>query len=191
MLASGQISHTQPACIEGQNEWIPLWQVPGLQRITSYSNPDYEPERRVGFLLGLGIFLMPYIFSWFTLRKGHTTTAKVLSFVWLGVVLLTVAIKPQQNVSDSSRAFVPDTRQTQMKDSSSGKITMSKFNQLQMGMSYSQATSILGKSGTKVSENKFGDVRTELYQWECGFMCMVHLYFSNGELTQKVQTGLD
>ncbi|HEX8266954.1 MAG TPA: DUF3862 domain-containing protein [Pyrinomonadaceae bacterium] len=150
---------------------------------------NQEPERKVSFLLGLGIFLMPYIFSWFTLRKGHTTTAKIISFVWLGVIVLMVAIKPNQDISDSSRAFVSDTRQT--KDSSSGKITMSKFDRLEIGMSYSQASSILGKSGTKMSENKFGNVRTEMYQWECGFMCLVHLYFSNGELTQKVQTGLE
>jgi hypothetical protein len=40
-------------------------------------------ERSVSFILGLGILLIPVIFSWFTLRKGHTTKAKVISFAWL------------------------------------------------------------------------------------------------------------
>jgi len=41
----------------------------------------------VSLLLGIGIFLMPGIFSWFTLRKGHTIKAKVISFLWLVVCL--------------------------------------------------------------------------------------------------------
>ncbi|MCB0377856.1 MAG: hypothetical protein KDD33_05125 [Bdellovibrionales bacterium] len=43
--------------------------------------------RSVGLLLGIGIFFLPYLFSWFTLRKGHTTKAKVLSFGWLALLL--------------------------------------------------------------------------------------------------------
>lgn len=42
-----------------------------------------ERERSVGFLLGVGIFFLPFIFAWFTLRKGHTTEAKVISFIWM------------------------------------------------------------------------------------------------------------
>lgn len=41
----------------------------------------------VSLLLGIGIFLIPGIFSWFTLRKGHTIKAKVISFLWLTVCL--------------------------------------------------------------------------------------------------------
>lgn len=49
-----------------------------------------DEHRKVGILLGLGIFFIPFIFSWFTLRKGHSTLSKVLAFVWLGVVFLSV-----------------------------------------------------------------------------------------------------
>lgn len=52
-----------------------------------YDDDEYEYERSVGFLLGLGIFLLPLIFAWFTLRQGHTTRARVISFVWLILVL--------------------------------------------------------------------------------------------------------
>lgn len=39
--------------------------------------------RKVSFLLGLGIFLLPYIFAWYTLRKGHSMISRVISFAWL------------------------------------------------------------------------------------------------------------
>lgn len=51
-------------------------------------NAKAQPKRSVGFLLGLGIFFVPLIFAWFTLRKGHSVTAKIVSFVWLAVTLL-------------------------------------------------------------------------------------------------------
>ena len=45
-------------------------------------------ERHVDFWLGLGIMFMPYVFAWFTLREGHTKKARVISFVWLGFIVL-------------------------------------------------------------------------------------------------------
>jgi hypothetical protein len=41
------------------------------------------PDRKVAIPLGIGIFLMPYIFSWFTLRKGYSKTARAVSLAWL------------------------------------------------------------------------------------------------------------
>lgn len=65
------------------------------QRVMSNHSDDYEEyddeyeyERPVGFLLGFGIFLLPLIFAWFTLRQGHTTRARVISFLWLVLSLL-------------------------------------------------------------------------------------------------------
>ena len=46
------------------------------------------PTRKVGILLGIGIFLLPVIFAWFTLRKGHSTLSRVLSFIWLVITLI-------------------------------------------------------------------------------------------------------
>lgn len=40
-------------------------------------------ERKVSILLGIGIFLMPYIFAWFTLRDGYSKLARFISFGWL------------------------------------------------------------------------------------------------------------
>lgn len=48
----------------------------------------HDEKQKVGFLLGVGIFIMPYIFSWVTLKKGYSNTAKVVSFVWMGILLI-------------------------------------------------------------------------------------------------------
>jgi hypothetical protein len=66
------------------------------------------PVRPVGILLGIGIFLIPLIFSWLTLRKGHTTKAKVISFAWLIFSLAIIGAQDGTNNSgSSSRSALP------------------------------------------------------------------------------------
>lgn len=50
-------------------------------------------ERSVSIPLGIGIFLLPLIFAWFTLRKGYSTKAKAISFTWLAVSLAFFALQ--------------------------------------------------------------------------------------------------
>lgn len=45
-------------------------------------------QRPVGMPLAIGIFFLPIVFSWLTLRKGYSATAKLISFAWLAVWLL-------------------------------------------------------------------------------------------------------
>ena len=48
------------------------------------SAPSVAPAKRpVGILLGIGIIFIPYIFSWFTLRNGHSVLSRIVSFSWL------------------------------------------------------------------------------------------------------------
>lgn len=56
-------------------------------------NKNAENKRSVGILLGIGIVFMPLIFAWFTLRKGHSTKAKVASFIWMAMMIISVAQK--------------------------------------------------------------------------------------------------
>ena len=48
------------------------------------------PPRKVGFLLALGIFFVPIVFSWFTMRKGHSSLSRVLALGWAGLLFLVV-----------------------------------------------------------------------------------------------------
>lgn len=66
-------------------------------------SPGTEPaKRKVGFLLGLGIFFLPIVFAWFLLRDGHTKRARIIGFVWLALACL-VAINKSNEAPVSSR----------------------------------------------------------------------------------------
>lgn len=46
------------------------------------------PVRQVGLLLGLGIFILPFIFAWLTLRQGYSTPARVISMIWMVFIII-------------------------------------------------------------------------------------------------------
>lgn len=108
-LSVGEVTLTNQAFIDGQTSWIPLSQVPELQNTYS-SQPNQTSQRKVGFLLGLGIFFLPFIFSWFTLRRGYSTLAKIIAFCWLGAMIVSIAVQPPQSKQVSSTS--PDTKKS-------------------------------------------------------------------------------
>jgi len=82
---------------------------------TNNVNPQFRggPQgstRSVGFLLGVGILFMPYIFSWFTLRKGYSNLVRVVSLGWLGVVVAVLIASPpsspNNNISNGKQGAV-------------------------------------------------------------------------------------
>lgn len=67
-------------------------------------NANAESPRSVGLLLGAGILFLPLIFSWFTLRRGYTTTTKAVAFVWLAFCLLIVGTHDTKNAGSLADA---------------------------------------------------------------------------------------
>lgn len=55
-------------------------------------------KRSVDLLLGLGILIIPSLFSWFTLRNGYSRLAKIVAFSWLLVMLLFIKMQVDKNV---------------------------------------------------------------------------------------------
>lgn len=49
-----------------------------------------EEQRKVSAALAIGILLLPIIFSWVTLKKGYSTIARVLSFLWLIIIVMVI-----------------------------------------------------------------------------------------------------
>ena len=69
-------------------------------------------HRKVGFLLGVGIFLIPIFFAWLLLRKDHSTFTRVVGLGWLAPFLFTISgldhtsktpIAPMQVASSSAQ----------------------------------------------------------------------------------------
>lgn len=52
------------------------------------SEQNASHHRAVSLALALGIFLLPIIFAWFTLRQDHSTLSRVVSFIWLILFVL-------------------------------------------------------------------------------------------------------
>lgn len=68
----------------------------GLQRnhnhpLSKSELPDYpvvnNSRKTVGLGLGIGILIAPFLFSWFTLRKGYSWLARGLSVCWMIIVI--------------------------------------------------------------------------------------------------------
>ena len=81
---------------------VPISQGLKAQAAMTYSAPKTE-ERKVGILLGLGIFIVPFIFVWFLLRNGHTSLARILGFGWFGLAVL-VSMGGDQDRTQSTSA---------------------------------------------------------------------------------------
>lgn len=61
-------------------------------------------NKKVSIPLAIGIFLIPLIFAWFTLGKGYSKTARMISFGWLilGFVAFSlIALPPKPGADDT------------------------------------------------------------------------------------------
>lgn len=77
---------------------------------TSYTSHGIEPAvRKVSAPLTIGILILPWIFAWFTLRKGHTTLARVVAMVWMTLTFLWVMSAGQTKPTDHTAATPANT----------------------------------------------------------------------------------
>jgi hypothetical protein len=47
-------------------------------------------KRQVSFKLGAGIFFLPIVFAWWTLRDGYSKTTRIISFVWMAITIIAI-----------------------------------------------------------------------------------------------------
>ena len=78
-------------------------------------------KRRLSSLLGIGIFMFPYVFAWFTLRKGYSKNLRIISFGW--ILLLSVFVsytnysdKKQQEIAIQQAVKQQEERETQIRE---------------------------------------------------------------------------
>lgn len=83
---------------------------------------ETEPpaSRRVSIGLVIGIVLAPFIFVWFLLREGYSTTARVAAFGWMGFLLL-LQVAVQMN-PETQAAAANETAQAEMLPSATASI---------------------------------------------------------------------
>jgi hypothetical protein len=52
-----------------------------------FDNHVANKDREMGILLSLGILILPHVFTWFTLREGHSKVSRVTAFSWLAIII--------------------------------------------------------------------------------------------------------
>ena len=62
------------------------------------------PARKLGIGLIVGIVLFPYVFAWFTLRKGHSANQRFLALGWMVVMFVAVRAGNMDKVGNVDRA---------------------------------------------------------------------------------------
>ena len=88
-----------------------------VKNVTYATHEEAQVERsrkKVGILLGIGILLMPYVFSWFTLRKGYSALARALALGYMTLILyavledrITGKYSPDTPVAEASAPAIP------------------------------------------------------------------------------------
>ena len=75
-------------------------------------------EQGLSTKLKVGIFLIPFVFAWFTLKNGVSTQARVISFVWMFIVLGSAGNSQSENPA----------RQSASNSSASAKVEIMQVN---------------------------------------------------------------
>lgn len=70
-----------------------------------------EVSRKVGLLLGVGIALLPGLFVWLLLRKGHTTRARAIGFGWAAFALIASMTLPKVDPAPASQSAASSSPQ--------------------------------------------------------------------------------
>jgi hypothetical protein len=71
-------------------------------------------------------------------------------------------------------------------------LTIDKFNQISMGMTYEEVYGVIGVHGAEQSRSQFGEMTTVMIQWQNPGMMAgnMNVIFQNGKASSKAQFGL-
>lgn len=172
----------------------------------TYAGPPVAPPDSALTLIGYGLIsaLIPcigVIIALVQFGQGKSTRGVAcLSGAALGIVLgvLIMGSTPSRSSSYSSSDSGFSSGSSTSSLSSAPTISLSQYNQIQPGMSYSQVVAIIGTSGTEMSSNRIEGVpgvmesiETVMYSWQNEDGSNMNAMFQNGSLISKAQFGLN
>jgi len=100
-----------------------------------------------------GIFIFPYVFVWFLLRKGHSNTARAIGFSWLAFLIFYPAF---MGAEDSAKTATPSV-------SSSAPTVQRKPSPVLNYSSYKEVDDAVG-CNSKFSDEKKKDIFNSRYK---------------------------
>lgn len=69
-------------------------------------------------------------------------------------------------------------------------VSLDKFNDIDLGMSYDEVKGIMGSEGNQTSMTKSGSYESVSYEWKGEKFARISVRFQNGELVYKFQSGI-
>lgn len=128
-------------------------------------------KRNVGFLLGLGILFIPFIFAWFLLRNGHTLLSRIIGFGWLILCVFFAVVSPPAAPGHSGSAVAPQAVVSSAAPASAPATAapaepLKAYTSAQVASSYDEntvAADILFKGKKVQVTGKITDINTDLF----------------------------
>lgn len=80
-----------------------------VDKTKQHTSPPISSPRKVSIPLIVGIIIIPFISSWFTLRKGYSTTARVISLGWM-VLAIVIGLSGDPDNKNSSATAEPPAK---------------------------------------------------------------------------------
>lgn len=171
----------------------------------SYVCPScgHEHTKPMSLILAVGIVFFPLIFSWFSLRKGYSKKAKIVSIGWLVISCLLVV---SGKLSGNTNVPAPDTKKSeQQQNNTPQKLEVAKnweytedFDKMRNTTSYwatctSHETKDFGFPYTEVKQqivlrkrpSDGFNIMIDLTkgQYSCGFEgCTINVKFDDGPI---------
>lgn len=126
---------------------------------------------------------------------GKTLGIGCLALLGLLIVLSAIGNSVKDRPATSTQSLGEESQSASAsseEEPTDAGVTMAGFEQLQTGMSYSEAVAILGGPGKEISRSDLGGTSTVMYQWEAGGFSVgnMNAMFQNGRLVSKAQFGL-
>lgn len=119
-------------------------------------------------------------------EKHKSKQIKILGNIFLiiavvcSIVVVTLLIIDDKNDLESTTSQVQNTT-----------ITLEKFEQIEMEMTYQEVVNIIGEEGTLSTESLYGGQSMEIYCWyDSTGVSNATISFMNGRVTGKSQIGL-
>jgi hypothetical protein len=71
------------------------------------------------------------------------------------------------------------------------QITLTKFDRINLGMTYKEVVAVMGLDGEKFSSRRYRWAFTETYRWNSPWGPSIQVVFEQGRVIEKMHVGLD
>lgn len=111
---------------------------------------------------------------------------------WWFWILIVIIISGIVSVGAGSNTIINNDINPVSSQVKEEKMTLEKFNKIEIGMTYQQVVDIAGEEGTLSTESSYGNQTMKIYYWYAkNGISNATVSFMNGKVNAKSQIGLE